>query len=166
MMRANTRQASTGGGFGFTLMKAAQAWRTEANEILREHELTVPQFLVVMALYRQARHDWPPLTQREVGIRLGMDANTTSQIVRALERRGLLSREPHPEDGRAMALSLTASGIDRGRAAGASARAFNDVFFSAVPAEQLDQLGDILATLTNASESRSVTSRNSTSTEV
>ncbi|MDQ1572473.1 MAG: MarR family transcriptional regulator, organic hydroperoxide resistance regulator, partial [Actinomycetota bacterium] len=91
--------AGTGGGYGFTLMKAAQVWRAEAGLALREHELTVPQFFVVMALYRQARHDWDPLTQAEVGVRLGMDANTTSQIVRALERRGLLTRTPHPDDG-------------------------------------------------------------------
>ena len=147
--------ASTGGGYGFTLLKAAQAWRTEASDVLREHELTVPQFLVVMALYRQARHGWDPLTQSEVATRLGMDANTTSQIVRVLERRGLLTRTPHPDDARARALALTPDGIERGRGASASARALNDLFFSAVAPEQLSTLGDILETLTIASEARS-----------
>ncbi len=147
--------ASTGGGYGFTLLKAAQAWRTEASEVLRDHELTVPQFLVVMALYRQARHDWDPLTQSEVASRLGMDANTTSQIVRALESRGLLTRTPHPDDARARALALTRDGIERGRDASASARALNELFFSAVAPEQLTNLGDILETLITASEARS-----------
>jgi DNA-binding MarR family transcriptional regulator len=147
--------ASTGGGYGFTLMKAAQVWRTEAGVALREHELTVPQFFVVMALYRQARHDWDQLTQAEVGVRLGMDANTTSQIVRALERRGLLTRTPHPDDRRARSLALTPEGIERGRAASATARALNDEFFSAVAPKQQQALGDILETLTIASEARS-----------
>jgi DNA-binding MarR family transcriptional regulator len=147
--------ANTGGGFGFTLLKAAQVWRTEASEVLREHELTVPQFLVVMALYRQARHGWDPLTQSDVATRLGMDANTTSQIVRALERRGLLTRTPHPDDARARALALTTDGIERGGKASASARALNELFFSAVAPEQLKSLGDILETLTAASEARS-----------
>jgi DNA-binding MarR family transcriptional regulator len=146
--------ASTGGGYGFTLLKAAQVWRTEASEVLREHGLTVPQFLVVMALYRQARHGWDPLTQSEVALRLGMDANTTSQVVRNLERRGLLTRSPHPDDARARALALTPQGVDRGRDASASARALNDVFFSVVAPEQLQALGDILETLTTASEAR------------
>lgn len=145
---------STGGGYGFALLKAAQAWRTEANDVLRQHELTMPQFLVTMALYRQARHDWDPLTQSEVATRLGMDANTTSQIVRALERRGLLTRTPHPEDARSLALALTPEGIDRGREASASARQLNDLFFSAVAPEQLTSLGDILESLTTASEAR------------
>ena len=146
--------ATTGGGYGFTLLKAAQAWRTEASEVLRVHELTVPQFLVVMALFRQARHGWDPLTQSEVATRLGMDANTTSQIVRALERRGLVSRTPHPDDARARALALTPDGIERGRLASLDARALNDRFFSAVAPEQLTNLGDILETLTTASEAR------------
>lgn len=147
-------EMSTGGGYGFALLKAAQAWRTEANEVLREHELTVPQFLVTMALYRQARHGWDPLSQSEVATRLGMDANTTSQIVRALERRGLLTRTPHPDDARSLALALTPEGIDRGREASASARQLNDLFFSAVAPEQLTDLGDILNSLITASEAR------------
>lgn len=147
-------ELSTGGGYGFALLKAAQAWRTEANDVLRRHELTVPQFLVTMAVYRQARHHWDPLTQGEVASRLGMDANTTSQIVRALERRGLLTRTPHPDDARSLALTLTPEGMDRARVASASARELNDLFFSAVAPEQLANLGDILESLTTASEAR------------
>jgi len=146
---------TTGGGYAFTLVKAAQAWRTEASRVLGPHELTVPQFLVVMALYRQAQHGWDPLMQSEVAARLGMDANTASQIVRALERRGLLTRTPHPEDSRARAIALTSEGIERGRDASASARALNELFFSAVAAEKLTDLGDILDTLIAASEARS-----------
>jgi DNA-binding MarR family transcriptional regulator len=146
---------STGGGFGYTLMHAAQSWRTEATAVLAPYELTVPQFLVMMALYRQNRHDWPPLTQAEVSTRLGMDANTTSQIARALERRGLLTRSPHPDDARARALALTDLGITRSRDASAAARAHNDRFFSAIDLAQLDTLATLLETLSTASEHRS-----------
>jgi DNA-binding MarR family transcriptional regulator len=146
---------SSGGGFGHTLLHAAQVWRTEAGAALAPHELTVPQFLVLMALYRQHRHDWPPLTQVEVSIRLGMDANTTSQIARALERRGLLIRAPHPGDARARTLALTDPGIERARQASATARTLNDTFFSAITVEQQELLGTLLETLTKASEQRS-----------
>ena len=146
---------SSGGGFGYTLLHAAQVWRTEAGAVLAPHELTVPQFLLVMALYRQYRHDWPPLTQAEVALRLGMDANTTSQIARGLETRGIILRSPHPADARARALSLTPVGVDRAIAASAAARAFNDVFFSAITPERQDLLGTLLESLTKASEKRS-----------
>jgi DNA-binding MarR family transcriptional regulator len=154
-MKGMTMAQSTGGGFGYALIHAAQAWRTEANTVLAPFELTVPQFLVVMALYRQARHDWPPLTQREVAERLGMDANTTSQIVRALERRGLLDRRRHPDDARANALTLTNDGVDRARDASASARAMNDVFFGVIGDEDRRTLDRILTTLSTESENRS-----------
>jgi DNA-binding MarR family transcriptional regulator len=146
---------STGGGFGYTLMHAAQVWRTEATQVLAPHELTVPQFLLMMALYRQHRHEWPPLSQADISSRLGMDANTTSQIARALERRGLIRRARSTEDARARALTLTDAGIERSIAASESARAHNDLFFSVLPPGQLDTLATLLETLTTASEQRS-----------
>jgi DNA-binding MarR family transcriptional regulator len=147
--------ASTGGGFGYALMHAAQTWRTEATIVLQPFELTVPQFLVVMALFRQARHDWPALKQTDVAVRLGMDANTASQIVRGLERRGLMNRPANPDDSRARALALTPAGLDRATAASAAVRAMNDTYFAVIPAEQLALLGDILEKLSTESENRS-----------
>ncbi|HEX3679317.1 MAG TPA: MarR family transcriptional regulator [Galbitalea sp.] len=146
---------SSGGGFGYTLLHAAQVWRTEASAALAPHELTVPQFLLVMALYRQHRHAWLPLTQAEVALRLGMDANTTSQIARGLEARGLIARSPHPDDARARALSLTPAGVDRAMAASVAAHAFNDLFFSPITVAQQELLAAILESLTEASEKRS-----------
>ncbi|HEX4057454.1 MAG TPA: MarR family transcriptional regulator [Galbitalea sp.] len=146
---------STGGGFGYLLMHAAQTWRVEASRVLQSHKLTVPQFLVVMALYRQARHDWPPLKQTEVATRLGMDANTTSQIVRGLEQRSLLTRTPNRQDARARALALTPTGVAHARAASAAVRAMNDTYFAVIPADQLALLGDILITLSAESKERS-----------
>jgi DNA-binding MarR family transcriptional regulator len=145
---------STGGGLGYALMHTAQTWRTEANAVLRPHGLTVPQFLVVMAMYRQARHDRVPLTQSELAIQLGMDANTASQIVRGLERRGVLRREQHPRDSRARALTLTHAGMDTARDASADARQLNDTYFAVISAEQLAELGRTLDTLSTESEHR------------
>jgi DNA-binding MarR family transcriptional regulator len=146
---------STGGGFGYALTHAAQTWRVEAAEVLRPHELTVPQFLVLMALFRQSRHGWAPLTQAEISKRLDMDANTTSQIVRGLEKRALLTRDPHPGDARARALALTDAGRQLAVAASADARDHNDRYFAVLTPEQLDALDHILKTLTTESEKRS-----------
>jgi DNA-binding MarR family transcriptional regulator len=145
---------STGGGFGYTLMHAAQTWRTEATAVLKPHGLTVPQFLVVMALYRQARQDWAPLTQTEVALGLGMDANTTSQVVRGLERRGILQRTRHPEDARAQALVLTDAGAILAREASADARRLNDTYFSVISADRMAELGQTLEALSTESENR------------
>jgi DNA-binding MarR family transcriptional regulator len=136
-------------------MHAAQAWRTEVAGVLRPHGLTVPQFLVVMELYRRVRHSSTPLTQAEVSVRLGMDANTTSQVVRGLEHRRLLLRSRHPDDARARALTLTGAGMERAREASADARAHNDRYFGVLGASQLVALDQILTTLSTESEKRS-----------
>jgi DNA-binding MarR family transcriptional regulator len=146
---------STGGGLGYTLLHAAQTWRTEATSVLKPYGLTVPQFLLVMALFRQERHGWVPLTQSEVAERLGMDANTTSQISRGLERRGILQRSTHARDARARALSLTDAGLEIARDASAAARRFNDTYFSVISRDQLAALGQSLETLSAESKGRS-----------
>jgi DNA-binding MarR family transcriptional regulator len=146
---------STGGGFGYALLHAAQTWRTEASRVLKPHGLTVPQFLVVMALFRQARHEEAPLTQTEIAARLGMDANTTSQVVRGLERHGILQRSAHPDDARARALALTTRGLATARMASADARRLNDIYFSVISADQLAHLGRTLEILSTESEKRS-----------
>jgi DNA-binding MarR family transcriptional regulator len=52
-----------------------------------------------------------------------MDANAMSQIVRGLERHGLLTRSRHPDDGRAVTLALTTPGTELTRDCAAKARA-------------------------------------------
>jgi MarR family transcriptional regulator for hemolysin len=146
---------STGGGFGYTLLHAAQTWRTEATAVLAPHGLTVPQFLVMMELYRRARHEAAPLSQADVRKRLGMDANTVSQIVRGLERRGMVLRTPHPDDARARALILTEAGFAAARDASADSRALNDRYFAVISTEQRAALARTLETLSTASEGRS-----------
>jgi DNA-binding MarR family transcriptional regulator len=50
------------------------------------------------------------LTQQELVGRTKMDKVTVSRAAQALERRRLLLRVPHAEDGRSLRLSLTAEG--------------------------------------------------------
>jgi DNA-binding MarR family transcriptional regulator len=54
-----------------------------------------------------------PLTQAELARRLRLDRSVVSRLADALEERGWLRRERHPQDQRAVHLVLT----DRGRAA-------------------------------------------------
>lgn len=92
--------------------------------------MTPPQFFVLITLLRRARRAGRGITQREVAARTRIDVNTTSQIVRGLERRGLLTRSPHPDDSRAVTLALTAHGADLTRDCAARVRAINSDFFA------------------------------------
>jgi DNA-binding MarR family transcriptional regulator len=137
-------QAGRDGGLGYLLVQAAQAWRNQVAAGLRDVGVTPPQFFVLVTLLRTARREGSGITQREVAVRTRIDANTTSQIVRGLQRRGLLTRSPHPDDSRAVTLALTPAGTELARDCAVRVRAINTGFFASV-----DQpvLGGALTTL-------------------
>jgi DNA-binding MarR family transcriptional regulator len=130
----------TGGGLGFALAHAAQVWRACLNEALSDLAVTAPQFFVLAALLHIHGRGHEAPTQREIAERTGTDANTTSQIIRGIERRGLVRRDPHARDSRALALSLTPQGLELARTCASRARALNDRFFAAADPALYDTL--------------------------
>ncbi|HEY1480029.1 MAG TPA: MarR family winged helix-turn-helix transcriptional regulator [Gaiellales bacterium] len=131
-------QNQPGGGLGFALAHAAQVWRSELTDVLADLSVTAPQFFVLAALLHLHGREAP--TQREIAERTGTDANTTSQIVRGLETRGLLGRQPHARDSRAFALTLTNDGLDLARECTRRARALNETFFAGADPMLYDEL--------------------------
>jgi DNA-binding MarR family transcriptional regulator len=51
------------------------------------------------------------LTQRDLARRSFSDPNTIRPMLKSLEGRGLLIRQQHPNDGRAITVKLTAKGL-------------------------------------------------------
>ena len=82
---------------------------------LHDSGVTIPQLALL---------DWigesPGCGVHEVADGLGLTAPTVSVGVRRLENAGLLTRQPDPQDGRALQISLT----DKGEALCQHARAF------------------------------------------
>jgi DNA-binding MarR family transcriptional regulator len=137
---APTPSNQPGGGLGFALVHAAQVWRGELTDVLAELAVTAPQFFVLAALLHLSSRTQDAPTQREIAERTGTDANTTSQIVRGLESRGLIRREAHARDSRAFALTLTSEGMDLARECTRRARALNETFFAGADPKLYDQL--------------------------
>jgi DNA-binding MarR family transcriptional regulator len=77
---------------------------------LAPHELTHVQFVLLASLWWLASDTGAPATQRELAQHAGTDPMMTSQVVRKLEARGLVTRAPHPTDARAHHLALTRQG--------------------------------------------------------
>jgi len=125
------------GDLGYLLVQAAQAWRNRVADRLRDANVTPTQFFVLVTLLRHSRRSADPLSQRQVAGRTRMDVNTTSQVVRALAGRGLLTRAAHPQDSRAVALALTPDGTELARACAARVREVNAAFFADIEPEPL-----------------------------
>jgi DNA-binding MarR family transcriptional regulator len=117
---------------GFLLWHATLRWQRLIAAALRPLELTHVQFVLLAVLwwFSEVRGERP--TQRALADQAGTDAMMTSQVLRALEARGLLQRDAHPTDGRARELVLTPAGADLALRAIAVVEAADREFFSAV----------------------------------
>jgi MarR family transcriptional regulator, organic hydroperoxide resistance regulator len=89
----------------YGVFRMARAHRAYAAQLLRALALHTGQELIIMAL---AEHG-PQLQSNLVEIER-VDHSTIAKSLRRLETAGVISREPSPNDRRAMVVSLTAKG--------------------------------------------------------
>ncbi|TQN46867.1 MarR family transcriptional regulator [Humibacillus xanthopallidus] len=89
----------------FALAVAARNVIGLYRPVLEPLGLTHPQYLVMLALWERA-----PLALKEIGELLSLEPATVSPLVKRLEAAGLVVRERHPHDDRALLVSLTPRG--------------------------------------------------------
>lgn len=94
---------------GLLLWQVTNRWQAAQRAALAPFELTHVQFVLLASLTYLAARD-EPVMQRELAEHAATDPMMTSQVLRALEQKGLLERRDHPNDRRAKALVPTESG--------------------------------------------------------
>jgi DNA-binding MarR family transcriptional regulator len=95
---------------GFLLWRVTLAWQRAMRAALAPHDLTHVQFVLLASLWWLGDHGEGPPTQQGLAEQAGTDPMMTSQVLRKLADRGLVSREPDPDDARARRLRLTPAG--------------------------------------------------------
>lgn len=98
---------------GFLLWRATLGWQRRISTALRPFDLTHVQFVLLAAVWwlsDQADHPSQLPSQRQVAAHAAADVMMTSQVVRGLAARGLISRAPDPADGRVRRLTVTDAG--------------------------------------------------------
>ncbi len=93
---------------GFLLWRASTLWRRAIEEVLKPLGLTHPQF-VVLASTGWLTREGKRASQVEIGRQAALDPNTTSQVLRSLQSKGLIER-PHMANERSKHPILTAAG--------------------------------------------------------
>ena len=94
---------------GPLLRQVNQAWQRAQRAALADVDLTPAQFALLQAA--SALHAaGERVTQRRLAAEVHADAMMTSQVVRALEDKGCLSREADPDDARALLVAPTRAG--------------------------------------------------------
>lgn len=124
---------------GLMLWRATNRWQAAQRAALRPHGLTHVQFVLLASL------SWldtdRPVTQKHLADHAETDVMMTSQVLRTLEVRGLVRRAPHPDDGRARALTATDEGRELANRAVAAAEECDRVFFSTLGSDRSALVG-------------------------
>lgn len=117
---------------GFLLWKTTLAWQRHVTAALAPLDLTHVQFVLLACTWWLGSQGEQP-SQARLAEQAGTDVKMTSQVVRTLERKGLLERAVDPSDSRARRLAPTAQGAALAPRAIAAVEGVDRQFFAAVP---------------------------------
>lgn len=90
---------------GYLIKRVHQAFCAATDAALRAHGLTNTQYGALVILEEAGR-----LSGAELARRCYVTAQAMSDLVVGLERRGLVTRRPHPTHGRVLEVSLSPEG--------------------------------------------------------
>ncbi|WP_238553616.1 MarR family winged helix-turn-helix transcriptional regulator [Fortiea contorta] len=96
---------------GFLLWQISNLWQRKMNAGLNHLGLTHVQFVLLAGLV-WLNQDQETVTQAKLATHAKTDIMMTSKVLRALEQRGLVKREPDARDTRAKSLTITQSGYE------------------------------------------------------
>ena len=112
---------------GLMLWRVTNRWQAAMRAALAPHELTHVQYVLLASLTWLADREPERLvTQVDLAGFASTDPMMTSQVLRSLERAGLVERLPHPTDGRTTLVQIT--GLGRSTVEDATVTLNNDVF--------------------------------------
>lgn len=118
------------------LSRLSVALRAGQWRLAEAHGLTPTQAQALALLAVRGAPDRPALRVSDIAAELAITRPTTSDAIAALERKGLIRREPDPRDARATGLVLTEAGRHAARDAGDWPVALLDVAADLPPSEQ------------------------------
>ena len=122
---------------GFLLWKVTNVWQKRIRHALEQFELTHAQFVLLFSCHwLNERGDGSSVTQIQLAQHAQVDVNVTSQVLRSLEKRGYITRSPHPTDTRANVIRPTPSGSELALRAVQAVEAADRSFFAAIGEEK------------------------------
>jgi DNA-binding MarR family transcriptional regulator len=117
---------------GFLLWHLTLRWQRQITAALAPLELTHVQFVLLACTY-WLNHRGESPNQLTVASMAGTDITMTSQVMRKLEGRGLVTRQTDARDTRAKILTVTERGAELAQAAIDVVEAADEEFFSGWP---------------------------------
>ncbi|HEY7010737.1 MAG TPA: MarR family transcriptional regulator [Jatrophihabitantaceae bacterium] len=134
---------------GFLLWHLTLRWQRTITAALAPLDLTHVQFVLLACTYWLTEQGHRP-NQQQVAAQAGTDVKMTSQVLRRLEARRLISRRTDEGDTRAKTLSMTRRGRSLAIEAITVVEDADAAFFAEYPASLIRALARASAPGTNA----------------
>lgn len=122
---------------GFLLWRATVRWQRLMAATLQPVGLTHTQFVLLASTYWLGRTGTRPPSQRAIADHTFSDVMMTSQVLRALESRSLVTRAADASDARVKRVLITPAGAELAQRAMGLVEAADEAFF----ASTLEQTG-------------------------
>ena len=90
----------------YVIARLERAVRAAVNERVRPHGLTTLQYTTLSVLGARGQ----PLSNAQLARRAYMTPQSMIEVIDALERKGLIRRDPHPSHRRVFPATMTAKG--------------------------------------------------------
>jgi DNA-binding MarR family transcriptional regulator len=128
----STRPEGPSASAGFLLWRVQNRWRAAMTEALAPLGLTHVQFALLASLMWLTEEQGIEATQNDIAAHSGSDVTMTSQVLRSLEARKLITRKASKEDKRARVVTILAGGRHLTMEGLAAVRKVDAAFFDAV----------------------------------
>lgn len=131
---------------GFLLWQISNKWQTQQKRALAKLNLTHVQFVLLACIVWELGNI--EFNQKQLATYAKTDPMMTSQVLRSLEKKQLLTRKPSKTDGRTLILNPTPTGIDRANKAVKVVEEIDKAFFSYLGPEK-DQFTKLMLLIAN-----------------
>ena len=133
---------------GFLLWKTQLIWRRKIEQLLKPLQLTHPQFVILVSLAYLTK-DGTHVSQVELARHSSCDITMTSQILRLLEKQGLIIRVMLDGNEKNKYPALTTRGNELFTQAIKVVEAADTAFFGCLSSSEVSSLNTTFVKLTN-----------------
>mgnify|MGYP005620727737 FL=1 len=88
--------------------------------------------------------------------KMGMEATSLSRTLKTLENKGLIVREPNPDDGRSVLLKLTTAGLEKRDLSKSFVLKFNEQVTQNIDAKKLEAFRQVSETIIELIQSKNI----------
>lgn len=143
-----SQHESSSDSLGFLLWKTFHVWQRLLRAELADLGITQVQYALLATTSYLSEGSHSP-SQQDLSQHTGMDKMMVSEVIRTLEKKGWIERQPNPQDGRAFCLSMTSEGKKLLKQAVPAVENGDDRFFSTCSKKDQVELQKILIQLSS-----------------